>query len=100
MKKGIPEFDLPSMDPLNLPTVTMNHGNGAAVSFKADFTNLIVTGASDVVVKKVDLDLNKLKLKVHVYFPKLRIESDYKISGKILVLPINGDGHSDGNFSK
>lgn len=37
---------------------------------------------------------------IDINLPLLRIESKYKVNGKVLVLPIEGYGKFVGNFSK
>lgn len=36
---------------------------------------------------------------IEIFIPTLKIESKYEINGKVLVLPINGNGKFNGEFS-
>lgn len=40
------------------------------------------------------------KLEIALNFPKMRIKTQYEIKGNVLLLPVRGNGASDGNFSK
>jgi len=97
--KGIPEFRIPPYDPLMIPKVSLTQGEGP-VSFKSEFHNMKTYGAKDVVVKQVEVDLKNLVVTLRLFFPKLRILSTYEVDGRILVVPVQGRGKSDGNFSE
>lgn len=45
-----------------------------------------------------DLDTHDFTLLVDI--PKLRIQSHYNVDGKILLVPVKGDGISETNISK
>ncbi|CAB3360918.1 Hypothetical predicted protein [Cloeon dipterum] len=98
LAKGIPEFRIPPYDPLLIPKVSLTQGEGP-VSFKSEFNNLKTSGARDVVVRDVEVDLKNLVVTLDLFFPKLRIQSDYEVDGRILVVPVQGSGYSDGNFT-
>jgi len=99
LAKGIPEFRIPPYDPLMIPKVSLVQGEGP-VSFKSDFNNMRTSGAKDVVVQQVEVDIKKLVVTLRLFFPTLRIQSNYSVDGRILVVPVQGNGYSDGNFSK
>ncbi|KAF4528888.1 hypothetical protein B566_EDAN017381 [Ephemera danica] len=68
----IPEFRIPPYDPLEIPRVQLDQGNGP-VAFQATFIDLRV------------VDLDKLKLELRLFFPRLRIQSNYEVDGRVLV---------------
>lgn len=37
---------------------------------------------------------------LYIDLPKLRIEAHYSVDGKLLVLPVKGDGNLEANISK
>lgn len=39
-------------------------------------------------------------MEIDLHFPSFKIESRYEVNGQILLLPIKGNGHFVGNFSK
>lgn len=45
-----------------------------------------------------NLDPLKSTYEIHVRIPNVRLSGNYKISGKVLVLPIQGEGKSELNF--
>lgn len=45
-------------------------------------------------------DLDSLQFVVDVDIPKLRIEAQYHIDGKLLMVPVKGDGNLETNVSE
>jgi len=52
VSKGIPEMHILPLDPMMVPTVTMNQGSGS-VNFAVLFTDLNVFGAKTYQVQKI-----------------------------------------------
>ncbi|VEN40098.1 unnamed protein product [Callosobruchus maculatus] len=76
------------------------NGRGETGKLGADFTNLKVYGADKFKVKSIDLNLkDKLHLALDLHFDTMRIVTDYKIDGNILVLKLNGHGVMDANLT-
>uniref|UniRef100_A0AAU6SH69 Protein takeout-like protein n=1 Tax=Maconellicoccus hirsutus TaxID=177089 RepID=A0AAU6SH69_MACHI len=98
LAKGIPEMRIPPLDPLHVPQVTLDQGSGS-VNFQAKFKNIIASGAKNFNLTGVRLDFNVPSLSIDVGFPALRLDSDYNITGKVLVVPIKGNGKCQGNFT-
>ncbi|XP_071053222.1 protein takeout-like [Onthophagus taurus] len=98
LSEGIPEFDIPSCEPLYVPEVVIDQGNGP-LSIKSDYTNIKVYGPSEFELKSVRVDLDKDRVKLKVKLPRLELTSDYSMNGKILMMPISGSGTCAGNYS-
>ncbi|XP_050537909.1 circadian clock-controlled protein daywake-like [Daktulosphaira vitifoliae] len=95
---GIPEMHVPPLDPISIPLITLNQGTNS-VNFKAVFTNLKGYGGKDFQTKNVRINLKENTFDVDLFFPNFQIDSKYEINGKILMLPIKGNGLFVGNFS-
>ncbi|KAJ8953222.1 hypothetical protein NQ314_007387 [Rhamnusium bicolor] len=52
LTKGIPEFDIPSCEPLYIPEVVIDKGTGA-VSLKSLYKDINVYGPSKFVIKHI-----------------------------------------------
>lgn len=96
--KGIPEMRIPPLDPLHVPEVALDQGTGA-VNFQATFKNIVSYGAKHFNLTSIKIDFDAPTIKIEVGFPKVRLISDYTINGKVLVVPIKGNGKVDGNFT-
>ncbi|XP_017083888.2 protein takeout [Drosophila eugracilis] len=92
LMQGIPELYIPAMEPLVIPQVKMDQDSGA-IYLHSVYKNVKVTGISKHTVNDLRLEPSKLKFIVSLTFPKLHMESDYSIKGKIMMMPLLGDGH-------
>ncbi|KAH8363169.1 hypothetical protein KR084_006300 [Drosophila pseudotakahashii] len=92
LMEGIPELYIPAMEPLIVPQVKMDQDSGA-IYLHSVYRNVKVTGISRHTVNELRLEPSKLKFIVSLTFPKLHLESDYSIKGKIMMMPLLGDGH-------
>lgn len=52
LKTGIPEFGIPSCEPLEIPEVILDQGTGA-VSVRSTYTDIKVFGPSEFTLKSV-----------------------------------------------
>ncbi|KZC13436.1 Circadian clock-controlled protein, partial [Dufourea novaeangliae] len=92
---GVPEYSIPSLEPLLLKEVVAAPGN----TIKLRLRNVHVYGASNFTVARIRANIDKLRFLIDLDFRALSIESDYDIDGKLLLLRIRGSGPMYGNFS-
>lgn len=95
LAKGIPEMGIPPMEPLVVPQATLDTGS----AFKAEFKNIQVYHDTEFTFDDFLIDFDKNKIEFPIFFPKMRLVSDYKISGRLLILDLNGSGKADGNLT-
>lgn len=109
---GIPSLGILKMDPLRIDKLLIDQGSGP-VSIKLDFKNLDISNLKSIVIDKVQWVLLLLKLcfKIVIIFiycsfnpggnnvdielhplKPIVMDGDYEISGKVLILPIVGNG--------
>ncbi|KAK9497011.1 hypothetical protein O3M35_012805 [Rhynocoris fuscipes] len=98
LKKGIPELRIPSLNPMVVPKVSVKQGSGP-VSLDSTFTDLKINGITDYTIENVRADLDKYQIDFDAKLPYMYNVGDYKIEGKILVLPISGSGDSWSNYT-
>lgn len=87
LSAGIPEMRLRELDPLFLEKVVMEVPN-----FHIDFTNTTVNGASNFKVLNNSINFKENYLSLGLNFPFVRMEGDYQISGKLLVIQLESKG--------
>lgn len=100
-KKGYPELGLPVLDPLSIDKMDIEQGGDSPVNLKINLRNFYIRGLSDMKFTKIDgfkKDYDKTKTEIRFKFPVLRIEGPYKLNGKVLVLPVQGDGIANLTF--
>ncbi|KAM0731167.1 Circadian clock-controlled protein daywake [Formica fusca] len=95
LKEGVPEYNIPSIEPLILKKLSVSPSS----SLRIKLADVNVYDASSFEVTKMKIDFDKLFLVVDVELPNIFIEGKYDVDGKILLLPIRGSGPMNGNFS-
>jgi len=98
LAKGSPELNIPAIEPLIIPAITLEQGT-QAINYKAVLTNLKIYGLSRYVIDDLTVNLENQKLDIKLTFPVLYLESDYDIKGRALVVPIQGKGLFTANLT-
>ncbi|XP_044743565.1 protein takeout-like [Chrysoperla carnea] len=91
LAKGIPELDITPYEPLYLKRVSVSKGAGA-VTLSGSLYNMTVRGPSQAIPTYSDMRLDENKFNFGIDLPILDIDSLYNLVGKILVLPLVGNG--------
>lgn len=99
LNKGIPELFIPPLDPLNIPEVTMEENSGAVV-FSSSYKNISVKGLSRFGISGVEVNPDIPEFRFKFYFPEIQIKANYSVTGKIMLMPLQGDGLVQANFCK
>ncbi|XP_062122916.1 protein takeout [Drosophila sulfurigaster albostrigata] len=92
LMNGIPELFIPPMEPLTVPEIKMDQDSGA-IYLHSTYKNVKITGMSTHKLNELTIDPSQMKFVVAMTFPKLHLESEYNIKGKIMMMPMLGDGH-------
>ncbi|KAJ8733815.1 hypothetical protein PYW07_014366 [Mythimna separata] len=87
---GIPELEVPSLDPFHIKEIKALTADNTPI--RATGHNIKVTGASSFVIKKLKVDLDTLTITVHLRFPLLHFEGEYKLDAQLAILPLTGQG--------
>ncbi|XP_068627910.1 circadian clock-controlled protein daywake-like [Battus philenor] len=86
--KGIPELGVPPTDPVNLDDIHID-GNG----LKLTFTNAAMHGLGQSKLTQLRMDIgNEAEDFTLAFKSNLSLTAKYNMDGKILVLPIQGNG--------
>lgn len=92
MKSGMPSVGVTPLEPLHFDKLVVDQSTGP-VAIKLEFTNLDISGLADGEINHVQSDLMKGHLHFHHSAKKpIVLRGDYTIKGKVLILPIQGDG--------
>lgn len=86
--KGIPDLDVPPLEPLSLPEIVVSKTAG----FRAVGTDVTVRGASNFVIKSLKADIKNLLYQFEILIPELVFNANYDVNAKILNLNIKGKG--------
>ncbi|XP_045533919.1 circadian clock-controlled protein daywake [Papilio machaon] len=86
--KGIPELGVPSIDPVQLDDINID-GNG----LKLKFAEAAMHGLSNSKLTDLKVDIGSDEEDFNLGFKgNMSLTAKYNIDGKILILPIKGDG--------
>ncbi|KAF5304208.1 hypothetical protein FQR65_LT08015 [Abscondita terminalis] len=94
MTEPIPELSLPGIDPMKFDKIEIPPSKSDNFKFKQTLTNLELRNLKATKVKKTRVNLGESEFNVLIYTntPWLKLEGNYEIDGKILVLTIKGEG--------
>uniref|UniRef100_W8C123 Protein takeout n=1 Tax=Ceratitis capitata TaxID=7213 RepID=W8C123_CERCA len=92
-KDGIPGLKtLGSLEPLSIRRIKINQDDGGILRINAELENMLVTGSSGAKVVKATLDKKTLEVHATIEIPHLRGVGNYKVTGSVLGLNLNGQG--------
>ena len=95
---GIPSLRIPPCEPFHLSQIEINQASGP-IYVHAKYNNVSIFGGTNIVPKSIRLDLDKNRMRLKLYIPRLEMVTNYKLDGRILLLPIIGHGLGHGNFT-
>ncbi|XP_034186340.1 circadian clock-controlled protein daywake [Osmia lignaria lignaria] len=95
LHSGLPEYNIPSLEPLFLKELVATTG----ASIRLKLSNIRVNGASNFAVTRLKANVDTLRFVIELDLPRLSINSDYEVDGKVLLLRIQGTGLLNGNFT-
>jgi len=99
LAKGVPSLKLPALDPLFLPSLTVDR-NLESLKIKANMSQIRVYGGTNYVVRELKANPNDLTVFIKAQLPHLYVSGDYDVQGRLLLLSLSGIGNFKGNFSK
>ncbi|KAK6633523.1 hypothetical protein RUM44_004130 [Polyplax serrata] len=88
---GIPELEIPAIDPLKIPRIQMENGSGR-IRVKAVFTNLTIYGSSNHTLTGVRANIDNYQLELSAKAPRLVATGRYEVLGNVLVFNIRSKG--------
>lgn len=95
MAGGLKSFKILPVEPLTMESVKIG-GSQGSVSLKQEYRNIKLYGLTKgLVVKNYHIDWDKCLLTSEAYNPRVDFVADYKLDGKILLLPVKGSGKSN-----
>ncbi|KAK3918711.1 Protein takeout [Frankliniella fusca] len=92
LEKGSSEFGIGPLDPFKVSQLSLEKGNGGALSMDMTLSEAEIIGFKNARVESVQTDMNKFKIVANMRTDKLDLNSLYKVTGRVLLIPINGNG--------
>ncbi|XP_050456597.1 protein takeout-like [Cataglyphis hispanica] len=98
LKTGIPALQIPPCEPLRVPQIEISQAVGP-ISITSTYTDIEVQGGTNFTLKSVKIDIDKDRVRLKLYLPRLEMIARYNMNGRIMLLPITGNGLARGNFT-
>lgn len=96
---GIPELFIPALEPLVVPEIKMDQDSGA-IYLHSTYKNVNVHGLSNYTLTDMLVDTTRPKIVMTMTFPNVTMNAKYVMKGKIMMMPLMGNGDCQANFSK
>lgn len=95
MAGGLKSFKILPIEPLAVDSVKIGEAQGS-VTLKQEYRNIKLHGLTkDLQMLDYHVDWDKCLLSSDAYNPQVDFVADYKVDGKVLLLPVTGTGKSN-----
>lgn len=94
---GYPDINMPNVSALNLKNIKVSQLNpDAPIQINFEFLKFTLYGLENLnVVKASGFDKEMKKASLEIVVPNLLLKGDYEISGKLLLISMNGKGKGE-----
>ncbi|KAF5299973.1 hypothetical protein FQA39_LY11346 [Lamprigera yunnana] len=97
--KGIPKYNIPKLDPLEVPYMVVNRTLNDFLSMQAIIKNAKVLGLSTAQINDFKTDLRSQSGEIKYTIPLSYVTMEYNVLGQLLTIPLKSEGFFKGNFS-
>ncbi|XP_029669800.1 protein takeout [Formica exsecta] len=95
MAKGLKSFKILPLEPLAISSVKIGESQGA-VSIEQEYRNIKLHGLTKgLQLYNYQIDWDNLIFRSETFTPQVDFVADYKLEGKVLLLPVQGEGRSN-----
>ncbi|XP_066150498.1 circadian clock-controlled protein daywake-like [Euwallacea fornicatus] len=91
--KGNKDIELQVLDPLQIPAVKILQGGGGPVAVNATLTQVSVVGFGNTKILYNSVDPETYDFFTKLHLPRLRLDGNYELLGRILVIALRGKGN-------
>ncbi|XP_043250259.1 protein takeout-like [Colletes gigas] len=92
---GLKSFKILPIEPLAVDSMKIGESEGS-VSLRQEYRNIKLYGLTkDLEIRNYNIDWDKCLLSSDSFCPQVNFVADYKVDGKILLLPVRGSGKSN-----
>uniref|UniRef100_A0A0A9YXY9 Protein takeout n=1 Tax=Lygus hesperus TaxID=30085 RepID=A0A0A9YXY9_LYGHE len=90
--KGDAKLKIATLEPVHIKELSIKENSAKSVALNLTFIDMKIKNLSTGKLVDSNIDLNKRHIEFTVNVPKVVFDSQYTINGRILVLPIRGNG--------
>ncbi|XP_059610155.1 protein takeout-like [Phlebotomus argentipes] len=95
---GLPSLNLVPLDPVTIKTISIENSGNRAVNIRLVFNNVTLHGLKNIAIQRItgfSKQYEGSKNEIEFVAPIIQLVGQYQISGKVLILPIQGNGQSN-----
>lgn len=92
LEKGNADYGILPLDPFKVKQLRLDKGGGGALSMDMTLSDAELVGFKNAKIETVKSDWSKYKIVATMRTPNLDLNSLYKVVGRVLLIPINGNG--------
>ncbi|CAH1382308.1 unnamed protein product [Tenebrio molitor] len=93
LTKPFPEIRIPSINPFEIQELSVLSNEGA-VGLNQTFRNVKAFGFPQIKIDRYEFDFDNKTHTMDVVFPEVKLEGEFEIKGKVLLLHVNGVGQA------
>ncbi|XP_023309702.1 protein takeout-like [Anoplophora glabripennis] len=86
--KGDQEFKIPNLEPFTIPEILLDAGSDISIKLN----DLVLKGISNIKLEDIKIDIEKQHAYIQFFLKTVSIDGKYDVDGRVLVLPIKGNG--------
>lgn len=90
--KGDRKYNVPPLDPLKIKEIKVADGGDRQVGLTLIIKDADLFGFGNSDLRKTDFDFKKQKVSQEMFVPRTELISKYEVKGRVLLLPIIGNG--------
>ncbi|XP_030369686.1 uncharacterized protein LOC115620543 [Scaptodrosophila lebanonensis] len=94
IKGEIPEIleTFGPIDPMKQDQLVFEQDNSDVTTISADITDLLISGFGKMMIKESKVSKKDFSWQTKIFLPRLRLDGQYKMVGRILLLKLSGAG--------
>lgn len=96
---GYPKYGIPQLEPLSVSSISVDTGS-KQIGLSLKMSNTKIWGIKNANYDSAKIDIPNRSIEFLWSNPRLEVIGDYVMSGKVLILPIKGDGPGNITLSK
>ncbi|XP_050317402.1 protein takeout-like [Bactrocera neohumeralis] len=91
---GIPEVveEFGPFDPMRVHDIYFKQDSNDVARVRANLSDVIVKGFSKTIIKESRVSKKDYSWITKIFLPKMRMDANYKMEGRILLIPLRGSG--------
>ncbi|KAK4879327.1 hypothetical protein RN001_007473 [Aquatica leii] len=97
--KGVPKYNIPKLDPLEIPLMIINRTLNDFLSIESIIKNIKIYGLASTYINDFKADLKSMSAEIKITVPATHLSMDYNVLGQLLAVPLRSQGFFKGNFT-